>query len=74
MGFEVKTEGRYKGRSEGVEVEVEAEVDFGGRWEWECGRRWTVRRVPAKVLGPMVKSMKRRCAALKGARGGHFEE
>ena len=55
-------------------MEAEAEVDFGGRWEWECGRRWTVRRVPAKALGPMVKSMKRRCAALKGACGGHFEE
>ena len=36
--------------------------------------RRTILRVPASVLSPMVKSMKRRCEALKDARGKHFEE
>ena len=34
----------------------------------------TVMRVPASVLGPMARSMKRRCAAVKKANGGNFEE
>ena len=34
----------------------------------------TILRVPASVLGPMVSSMQRRCAAVKTANGGNFEE
>ena len=34
----------------------------------------TVKRVPASVLTPLVKSMKRRCVALRNAKGKDFEE
>ena len=36
--------------------------------------RRTIMRVPGHILCPMVKSMKRRCAALKAAKGKDFEE
>jgi transposase len=44
------------------------------RREFVARLRRTVLRVPAKVLGPMVKSMKRRCVALQAAKGADFEE
>ena len=34
----------------------------------------TIMRVPAAVLTPMVRAMKGRCAAVKKAKGGNFEE
>ena len=36
--------------------------------------RRTIKRTPAKVLTPLVKSMHHRCKALKQAGGMHFEE
>ena len=36
--------------------------------------RRTIKPTPAKVLTPLVKSMHRRCKALKQAGGMHFEE
>ena len=36
--------------------------------------RRTILRVPAAVLAPLVKSMRRRCAALRAAKGADFEE
>ena len=34
----------------------------------------TITRVPSATLEPLVKSMKRRCAALLAAKGADFEE
>ena len=34
----------------------------------------TIMRTPSATLEPLVKSMKRRCAALKAAKGADFEE
>ena len=34
----------------------------------------TIKRTPSVTLEPLVKSMKRRCAALKSAKGADFEE
>ena len=34
----------------------------------------TIMRTPSATLEPLVKSMKRRCAALKSAKGADFEE
>ena len=36
--------------------------------------RRTIMRIPPKVLDPMIRSMKRRCKALKDAKGRDFEE
>ena len=36
--------------------------------------RRTILRIPKTVLAPLVKNMKRRCAAVKKAEGAHFEE
>lgn len=42
--------------------------------EFVARLRRTTMRMPPQVLGPLIKSMKRRCVAVKAARGENFEE
>jgi hypothetical protein len=51
-----------------------AESKKESREEFIVRLRRTILRIPKKVLTKLVGSMKRRCAAVKAAKGGDFEE